>query len=612
MQPADGFAYDGGPLNGGAPAGSRLSQYLGVNRQAGSSFGSSVGLHINAPPFIPKQHKQQIVQQSFSQLSINEGGNSNFTPPPAFQPRQQPQAPPSQNFERYQPENRGGTMYFWQPPMGEAGEGGHEQEHYEEEPELQQIPEGHVIVNTSGMFAYHSPLPVPHVGKFRPKGALGNGQTQFISAELKMELLNRQLAMDAKADVLAHPGIPQQVEHLTNLVPLENVSVTNLSQTTYKASSIRDGVTYCIRRIHGCRVQPGKQTAPAESWKKLVHGNVVQLREIIPNTRDFDDISLIFVYDYYPLAETLKAKHFDSRTGTFLDSMTGIKLTSTMSSTPLVGTGIPESTLWSYVIQISAALRAIHANGLAARSIDLNKILIYSNNKILLSFCGIADVINSEPIHSSIHQYQQDDLQAFGCVLVALATGKPHGSRRDLLMASMNIISQNYSLDMKNLISCLLTNSTNNRKSINDIMPMIGARFYSYMENMQQRNDCLEAELCRELENGRLFRLLCKLNTVLERAEHNGDENWSETGDRFMLKLFRDYVFHQVTDQGKPWLDMAHIIQCLNKLDAGTSEKIEMVSRDGNIQVILEYSQLKRCVEKAFRDLQTSNVIARH
>lgn len=52
------------------------------------------------------------------------------------------------------------------------------------------------------------------------------------------------------------------------------------------------------------------------------------------------------------------------------------------------------------------------------------------------------------------------------------------------------------------------------------------------------------------------------------------DVTWSETGDRYMLKLFRDYLFHTVTEDGRPWLDHAHIIQCLNKLDAGTLEKV--------------------------------------
>lgn len=54
------------------------------------------------------------------------------------------------------------------------------------------------------------------------------------------------------------------------------------------------------------------------------------------------------------------------------------------------------------------------------------------------------------------------------------------------------------------------------------------------------------------------------------------DGAWAETGDRYMLKLFRDYVFHQVTEDGRPWIDMAHIVQCLNKLDAGVPEKVKI------------------------------------
>ena len=33
----------------------------------------------------------------------------------------------------------------------------------------------------------------------------------------------------------------------------------------------------------------------------------------------------------------------------------------------------------------------------------------------------------------------------------------------------------------------------------------------------------------------------------VDRTELNLDQAWAETGDRYMLKLFRDYIFHQVT-----------------------------------------------------------------
>lgn len=55
----------------------------------------------------------------------------------------------------------------------------------------------------------------------------------------------------------------------------------------------------------------------------------------------------------------------------------------------------------------------------------------------------------------------------------------------------------------------------------------------------------------------------------------NLDPAWSETGDRYMLKLFRDYLFHQVTEEGRPWLDMSHIVQTLNKLDSGSADTVK-------------------------------------
>jgi PAB-dependent poly(A)-specific ribonuclease subunit 3 len=78
--------------------------------------------------------------------------------------------------------------------------------------------------------------------------------------------------------------------------------------------------------------------------------------------------------------------------------------------------------------------------------------------------------------------------------------------------------------------------------------------------------DMLESELCMELENARLVRLISKLGFINERPEFNLDPHWSETGDRYLLKLFRDFVFHQVDAQGHPVVDMAHVVSCLNKV----------------------------------------------
>ena len=83
---------------------------------------------------------------------------------------------------------------------------------------------------------------------------------------------------------------------------------------------------------------------------------------------------------------------------------------------------------------------------------------------------------------------------------------------------------------------------------------------------MYRTNDALEGYMMRELENGRVARLLTKLGFINERPEFDHDPRWAETGDRYIIKLFRDYVFHQVDENGRPVTDLTHVLTCLNKV----------------------------------------------
>lgn len=50
-------------------------------------------------------------------------------------------------------------------------------------------------------------------------------------------------------------------------------------------------------------------------------------------------------------------------------------------------------------------------------------------------------------------------------------------------------------------------------------MPMIGARFYTQLDALQSQCDIYQDELAKDMENGRLYRLLVKLNFINERPE---------------------------------------------------------------------------------------------
>ena len=47
-----------------------------------------------------------------------------------------------------------------------------------------------------------------------------------------------------------------------------------------------------------------------------------------------------------------------------------------------------------------------------------------------------------------------------------------------------------------------------------------------------------------------------------------------DAGDLYLLKLYRDFVLHQRRDDGSPNLDWSHVVESLNKLDAGIPEKV--------------------------------------
>ncbi|XP_067663719.1 PAN2-PAN3 deadenylation complex subunit pan3-like [Haliotis asinina] len=507
-------------------------------------------------------------------------------------------------------ENFGGTTYFYHP------------DDFAPQYEGVQLPN----------FTMYPGLP-PHIAHMKVKV---NMPQFFMPDEIKMELLNRHALTLAQIDPTQNPDVPTEVDNYHNLFPLEPPPTTQLPKsstftyptTCYKALNTKDGLTYCLRRVHGFRLANAKCMPLIDMWKKMFHPNIVQLKEVF-TSKAFGDNSIIFVYDYFPGAETLMSRHFNTP-----PTMNGYSSPFQGGEGPPPGAGarpysagkgtgasannsgmngprqhaglLPESLIWTYVVQLSSALRAIHATGLACRALDPTKILVYSKSRMRLNCMGIMDVLTFDSNQANplalIPHYQQEDLVALGRICLALACNNIMGVQRDHLPAAMDLVARNYSPDLKNLILYLLTNQ-NRPRSINDVMPMIGARFFTQLDAAQLRTDVLENELAKEVENGRLFRLLVKLGAINERPEFNMDPSWSETGDRYILKLFRDYLFHQVDESGAPWIDLAHVIQCVNKVDAGVPEKICLMSRDEQSILVVSYAEIKRCFESAFSEL---------
>ena len=58
---------------------------------------------------------------------------------------------------------------------------------------------------------------------------------------------------------------------------------------------------------------------------------------------------------------------------------------------------LQEQLIWHYVIQLTSALRYIHAAGLACRTLDPTKILVIGKHRLLVNCGGIFDVLAFDP-----------------------------------------------------------------------------------------------------------------------------------------------------------------------------------------------------------------------
>ncbi|OBZ74430.1 PAB-dependent poly(A)-specific ribonuclease subunit PAN3 [Grifola frondosa] len=430
----------------------------------------------------------------------------------------------------------------------------------------------------------------------------------FISDSIREELQKRSETIHSGP--IPGLSLPEELQGYHSLVPLEPVAgerrkFGNWYSTVYRAVNSTDGVTYALRRIENFRLMQQTAFAGIETWSRIRHPNIISVREAF-TTRAFNDNSLVVVYDYHPNSQTLYEAHIKPKGPQFQNGR--------LQAQPV---RIPERTLWSYVIQIANAIKTVHDAGQAVRIIDATKILVTGKNRVRISSCGIVDVLTYEA-HADVAFLQQEDLAMFGKLVFALCCSNLAAMNN--LPKAVETLARHYSADLKS-VALFLISKPGPHKNIGQLFDMIGSRLLTEMDEMQNAVDRLEGELMTELENARLVRLLCKFGFINERPEFAREPRWSETGDRYIVTLFRDYVFHQVDEHGNPVVNLTHVLTCLNKvchlyfyplfadddeflqLDAGSDERIMLVARDEQSCLVVSYKEIKSCIDSAFSEL---------
>lgn len=411
-----------------------------------------------------------------------------------------------------------------------------------------------------------------------------NGIEMFLPNDLRETLQRRNEA--TLAVMGGRSNLPDNVNEYHSLMPIDLESksrVWGIKSAIFKVFSNVDGNAYILRKIDHEDTLTIDNKMPfksIEKWKKINNSNLVKIQDCFTTIAFGGNKSqLCCIYDYYPNANTLLEQHFSRKLGGKLEPIT-------------------EDLIWIYIIQISNVLGDIHKKGLAAReSMDLSKIIVTTKNRIKLNGCGISDILNYGKEDIDIKQLQLQDFRKFGQVIIELAYLMVPSFKKQ--NKDIDSIKGYVSKEMIEVIEILTDEQVEqiNLDKFNE--KYLSKRMMSMINGLQDSNDYIENQLGKELENGRLFRLITKINFILDHPKLN----WQENDRIYLIKLFNDYIFHQTDSTNKPVVDLSRVLIKLNKLDCGVDERFMLITPDDKLSILISYKELRDIIDSSFREL---------
>lgn len=442
-------------------------------------------------------------------------------------------------------------------------------------------------------FLLYAPPPPPHI-ELNKKSNERTVNDLFIDNSLReyLQLKNEESLKSVSNNEL---DLPSHVGVYHSLYPIDHnfeYSTKSFGYTSmvYKCMSNEDGKLYTMRRLQNVPITSASVLKSVKKWKKLDCANCVKVYDVF-TTRAFNDNSLILIYDYYPMSLTLLENHFMSFPGKNPDLIT-------------------EDCLWNYTTQLLNAIIEVNKLGFNIGSLDPSKIILTNKGRIRLSALSIDTILkdvkksneNDKEIltekEKEFVNHEAQDLLALGKLIFFLAKSTSFVQTKS--ENPKDIISElKYSKKFIEMLMYLFDENP----TFDSFQTLVSPMILKIMNGLQNSSDVMESALTSELENARLVRLFAKLDFICERPEVVKDGSWSETGERYPIKLFKDYVFHQIDERGKPVVDLTHVINCMNKLDAGVEENLLLVSPDEMTCLIMSYKDLKELINKNFMKL---------
>lgn len=283
--------------------------------------------------------------------------------------------------------------------------------------------------------------------------------------------------------------------------------------STFQVVSRANGNLYCLRRFDNVKsVNPKIAAAVADQWLPVQHPNLVALHAVFVAQR-----AVFFVHHYIPGVVRLRDR--------------------------LMGSSVTETLLWSAICQWTSVIRRVHQARLAVRTLDARHVLLQLDSQRVrwyVNCAGVTDALEWEA-RKTVETLQLEDIRQLGRLILSFATGTEITPTTDssTIANCEQFCRQSYSRELHNLTMTLIRSQT--PPGIMDVCRALTGRIWDELDNTSLSLKQTERALAAEFESGRMLRLMLKLGFVNERPEFAHNRRWAQSGDCYILTLFRDY-----------------------------------------------------------------------
>jgi PAB-dependent poly(A)-specific ribonuclease subunit 3 len=303
-----------------------------------------------------------------------------------------------------------------------------------------------------------------------------------------------------------HPEHPQfnqlpltlknNMYHSVTPLPSDGGPIDSLVPTvTYKCFRASDGACLAVRRTMNARVPEELALHALKPWLNLhldpltgapqTHPGIVPVCDAFVST-EFGDVqgAICFVSNFIPGAVSVQTA--------FLSN---------------AGPPLSESQIWSFLAQLLGALSKVHSHNLACRGVIHPTKVLVVGDRLRLNCCGLLDALQM-PHTKSLQALQYDDVLGCGQLVLCLCLQTTNAAAD--VSRALNFVGDHFSTELKTFLGRMVLRS-NQPPTSHELVQAMSAQLLNEFTRAQMHADRLEDELSKELHNGRLFRLVCKV-----------------------------------------------------------------------------------------------------